>query len=288
MILWMCVMVHLKKSKGSTDRDESQSSRENYNQSREIFIFHPSYSFFPPSVSPLTLRGKSIPEAQASQTLPGALRTELKTGCTLNTYCLCVCVCVLFLPDASVPVREKGSLRRGNGSFVFLLILPVDTRVADLLATYALQQGKGYSQGFPRSPGWSFTSNSKQWVQKEGCFIQSAPHPLRGWKINVVIAQQSLPFTLPTRGTLSDNFKPWGFWQTAQYKSWQKTLSAGWCRCRTDRKTYQEAAGWRKQAEVKGPYQFYSVWSSNTIWDMVLWDMVFVYILSIFNKHYRE
>lgn len=45
--------------------------------------------------------------------------------------------------------------------------------------------------------------------------------------MNVVIAQQYLPFTLRTGGMLSDNFKPWGFWQVAQYKSWQEKLSIG-------------------------------------------------------------
>lgn len=54
-----------------------------------------------------------------------------------------VCVRLLFRPDASVLVAEKGSLRRGNGSFVFLLILPVDTQVADLLDDLCWIAGEG-------------------------------------------------------------------------------------------------------------------------------------------------
>lgn len=55
---------------------------------------------------------------------------------------------MLFCPDASVLVGEKGSLRRGNGSFVFLLILPVETRVADLLGDLRSIAGEGLLKAF--------------------------------------------------------------------------------------------------------------------------------------------
>lgn len=103
------------------------------------------------------------------------------TACKFLCESLCLCVFVLFLLDASVLVGEKASLRRGNGSFVFLLILPVDTRVADLLGDLCSAAGEGLLSGLS-TLSWMiiFTSNSKRWVQKEGSFMQSAPHPLRG------------------------------------------------------------------------------------------------------------
>lgn len=70
-----------------------------------------------------------MPRGQSSR--QAACSTD--SGCLCACVCVCVSVCVLFLSDASVPVGERGSLRRGNGSFVLLLILPVDTLVAELL-----------------------------------------------------------------------------------------------------------------------------------------------------------
>lgn len=52
------------------------------------------------------------------------------------------------------------------------------------------------------------THNSRCKIKHPLC---SVPHPLRGWELNVVIAQQSLPLRLTTGGKLPDNYIPQGF-----------------------------------------------------------------------------
>lgn len=73
--------------------------------------------------------------------------------------------------------------------------------------------GRGDSQGFPRSPGWSYLRR----VQKARSFVQKLPCPLWRGETVALIAQRSV--WMP-----SDGFKPGGFWQTQQCELQQEEV----------------------------------------------------------------
>lgn len=131
----------LKESDGSTKMNQ----RAVISRGKSLFSIPPSSSTSETVcldfASPRKVRSPRHKLAKLSPwCLEDSVEDRLHAQHILDAY---MCVCVLFLPDASVPVGERSSPRRGNGSFVFLLILPVDTRVADLLGDLCRAAGEG-------------------------------------------------------------------------------------------------------------------------------------------------
>ena len=168
-------MVCLKESGGSADADESS------NQSREIFYFASLLDFFffifvcldiasrRKVRSPRHKLAKLSPVPRGQSWRQAAGSTHI--GCLCVCVCVCVCVCNFSLMDLCWWERRVHS-GEGNGSFVFLLILPVDTRVAGLLADLRSAAGEGLLSGL-----FCALLDDHIYIE-EG--LQSAPRPLRG------------------------------------------------------------------------------------------------------------
>lgn len=181
-----------------------------------MHLFSVQFPFPPPRLSqlsffPLEEKNNPVPEAKASQTLSLVPRGQSwrQTACSTHIECLSGCVCetecvCLYAWNFSLMRLCRWERGRGNrscvppnppcwyssGRLIRQRTLCTKGRFA-LRAFHVLQ-----------------THNSRCKIKHPLC---SVPHPLRGWELNVVIAQQSLPLRLTTGGKLPDNYIPQGF-----------------------------------------------------------------------------
>lgn len=116
--------------------------------------------------------------------------------------------------------------------------------------------------------------------------MQSVPHPLRGWELNVVIAQQSLPLRLTTGGKLPDNYIPQGFtgWHNMNHDREQEAQATGRLRLRVIRWTLQNSRKISRIQETSGLVFCFSPLSfiSTFLWRLFLSCSFFQHFCFVF------